>query len=129
MATRHQAREAVVQLLYSYDLGNVDAIKYADDILAEKKIKNKQREFALELYRGTIANLEAIDQLIAPHLKEGGVGSLEKSILRLGVYEMVFGGLDVPIVINEAVEIAKKLGADNSPKLINGVLDAIQKRR
>ncbi|BCD67653.1 transcription antitermination factor NusB [Nitratiruptor sp. YY09-18] len=130
MATRHQAREAVIGLLYAYDLGNPEIKNFAEDILEEKKIRNKQREFALSLFKGTVENLEKIDEMIKKHLESWDLdrlGHIEKAILRLGVYELLFSDLDSAIVINEAVELAKKLGTEQSPKFINGVLDAIAK--
>ncbi|SMC10110.1 transcription antitermination factor NusB [Nitratiruptor tergarcus] len=130
MATRHQAREAVIGLLYAYDLGNPEIKKFAEDILEEKKIRNKQREFALGLFKGAVEHLEAIDEAIKKHLESWDmerVGHIERAILRLGGYELLYTDLDPAIVINEAVELAKKLGTDQSPKFINGVLDAIAK--
>ncbi len=132
MATRHQAREAVIGLLYAYDLGNPEIKKFAEDILEEKKIRNKQREFALSLFKGAVEHLETIDEAIKKHLESWDIerlGHIEKAILRLGVYELLYTDLDPAIVINEAVELAKKLGAEQSPKFINGVLDAIAKER
>ncbi len=130
MATRHHARMAVVSLLYAYDLGNGAIAQHAIDILEEKKIRNKQREFALSLFEGVINNLEAIDKAIIEHLKDWDferLGSIERATLRLGAYEIMFGDLDPAVVINEAVEITKSFGAEQSPKFINGVLDAIAK--
>jgi len=130
MATRHQAREAVIGLLYAYDLGNPEIRKFAEEILEEKKIRNKQREFALSLFRGTVENMERIDEAIKKHLESWDMerlGHIERAILRLGAYELLFSDLDPAIVINEAVELAKKLGTDQSPKFVNGVLDAIAK--
>jgi N utilization substance protein B len=130
MATRHQARTAVVGLLYAYELGNTDIAKHSDDILEEGKIRNKQREFSQGLFNGTIENLEAIDLNIDKHLKEWdmkSIGKVEKAILRLGAYEILIAGTDRPVIINEAVELAKELADEKSPQFINGVLDAIGK--
>ena len=132
MATRHQAREAVVGLLYAYDLGNPEIKKFAEEILEEKKIRNKQREFALSLFKGTIDHLEAIDEVIKKHLESWEIdrlGHIEKAILRLGADELLFTELDPAIIINEAIELAKELGNDQAPKFVNGVLDAIAKER
>lgn len=129
MATRTQARESVVGLLYAYDIGNTDVARSADEIFEEKKIRNKQKEFAQELFDGVITNLEVIDEKITSLLKARGlndVGAVEKAILRLATYELMFKELDQPIIINEAIELAKRLTSDNSPKFINGVLDHIR---
>ncbi len=130
MATRHQARAAVVGLLYAYDLGNVEISKFADEILEDKKIRNKQREFSYKLFLGTIENLDYIDKEIKKHLKGwdfNEIGKIEKAILRLGAFEILVDKNDRAIVINEAIELAKELADDKSHQFINGILDAIGK--
>jgi len=130
MATRHHARMAVVSLLYAYDLGNGNIAEHTSEILEEKKIRNKQKDFALGLYDGVMQNLEKIDEAIKKHLKDWDferLGSIERATLRLAGYEILYGELDSAVVINEAVEITKAFGTEQSPKFINGVLDAISK--
>ena len=130
MATRHHARMAVVSLLYAYDLGNGNTQEHTEEILEEKKIRNKQRDFALGLYEGVMEHIDAVDRAIIEHLKEWDferLGKIERATLRLATYEILFGALDSAVVINEAVEITKSFGTDQSPKFINGVLDAIAK--
>jgi len=130
MATRHQARMAVVSLLYAYDLGNQSIADFSDEILEEKKIRNKQRDFALDLFKGVTEHLEEVDSAIITHLKDWDfdrLGSIERATLRLGAYEIMFGELDSAVIINEAIEVMKAFGSEQSPKFINGVLDAISK--
>ncbi|DAB28237.1 MAG: N utilization substance protein B [Sulfurimonas sp. RIFOXYD12_FULL_33_39] len=130
MATRHQARMAVVSLLYAFDLGNGNLAEHTDEILEEKKIRNKQRDFALTLYEGVMNNITPVDEAIVKHLKDWDferLGSIERATLRLATYEILYGELDSAVVINEAVEITKAFGTEQSPKFINGVLDAISK--
>ena len=132
MATRHHARMAVVSLVYAFDLGNQSIADYTDEILEDKKIRNKQKEFALTLFRGVMDHLEEIDKQIVSHLKEWDferLGSIERATLRLGAFEILFSELDSAVVINEAIEIIKAFGSEQSPKFINGVLDAIAKDR
>lgn len=129
MATRHQARTAVVGLLYAYDLGNENIANFSDEILEEGKIRNKQKEFSETLFAGTIENLEMIDAQIEDHLKDWdytGIGKVEKAIMRLGAYEILVAKTDKAIIINEAVELAKTLADEKSPQFINGVLDALE---
>jgi N utilization substance protein B len=131
MATRTQARESVVGLLYAYDLGNENIAKFSDIILEDKKIRNKQKDFALNIFNGTIKYLEIVDKEISGHLNKRDideVGFVEKAILRLSAYEILFSGLDKAIIINEAIELSKRLASDNAPKFINGVLDSIKKK-
>jgi len=130
MATRHQARTAVVGLLYAYDLGNDNIANFMDIILEGDKIRNKQREFSHSLFKGTVEHLTSLDIEIQKHLKDwdyDGIGKVEKAIMRLGAYEILIVQTDRAIIINEAIELAKKLGDDKAPQFINGVLDAIGK--
>jgi len=132
MATRHQARTAVVGLLYAYDLGNENISTFTDEILEEDKIRNKQREFSHSLFNGTIENLSMLDDEIEKHLTEWdyeSIGKVEKAIMRLGAYEILVAKTDKAIIINEAVELAKKLADEKSPQFINGVLDALGEKK
>ncbi len=130
MATRTQARESVIGLLYAYDLGNEAIASHSEVILEDKKIRNKQKEFALGLFNGVITNLEACDEQIMANLAKRGIedlGAVEKAILRLATYEIMFTTLDKPIIINEAIELTKRLASDNAPKFINGLLDKVNR--
>jgi len=130
MATRHQSRESVISLLYALDVGNDQIDKFVDEMLEDKKIRNRQKEFATTLFNGVTEHLDTIDTEINKHLKEyklDQIGHLERAILRLGTYEILKSDLDNAVVINEAVELAKNLAAETAPRLINGVLDAIAK--
>ncbi len=130
MATRHHARTAVVGLLYAYDLGNTNIAKFSDEIFESDKIRNRQRVFSQNLFNGTIKNLDTIDREIQKHLIKdwdyNSIGKVEKAILRLGAYEIMIERVDKRIIINEAIELAKSLADDKSPKFINAVLDAIK---
>lgn len=131
MATRHQARTAVVGLLYAYDLGNKNISKFSDEILEEDKIRNRQREFSHNLFNGTIQNLKLIDTEIQKYLKDwdyNTIGKVEKAILRLATYEILIEKTDKRIIINEAIELAKALADDKSPRFINAILDAVGKQ-
>jgi N utilization substance protein B len=130
MATRHQVRESVISLLYAKDMGNESIEKFVEDILEDKKIRNQQKDFALSLFNGISENLDQIDQEANRHLKDwkiDSIGSIERAILRLGIYEMLHGSLDHAVIINEAIELSKNLAADTAPKFINGVLDSVRK--
>ena len=130
MATRHQVRESIVGLLYAGDIGNAGIDKFIDELFEEKKIRNLQKDFALSLYNGIKDNLTAVDLAINKHLKEwdlNQIGTVERAILRLGAYEILYTELDNAVVINEAIELAKKLCNETSPKFVNGVLDAVCK--
>jgi len=132
MATRTQARTAVVQSLYAIDLGNEDTIKQFDAYLMERKIRGNKADFARELFNGVLENLDKIDEAIKTHLVDWDfdrLDNVDKAILRLGIYEELFTNLPFQVVINECVEIAKLLGEEKSKKFINGVLDKIAKEK
>lgn len=130
MATRTDARAAVISILFALDSGNDQALKNRDGVYEENKIQNKQRDFANALLDGVISKLEAIDTLIESQLKEWDydrIGKVDKAILRLGAYELMYTDTDRPIIMNEAINIAKELCSDEAPKFINGMLDKIKK--
>jgi N utilization substance protein B len=130
MATRTQARTAVVQMLYALDLGN-DMSTQAREYLEERKIKGQKAEFAINLLNGVLENIEKIDEAIKSHLSKDWefdrLDNVDKAILRLGVYEILFTDLPYQVAINESVEIAKLLSSENSTRFINGILDRIAK--
>ena len=127
MATRHQVRQSVISLLYALEMNEKNE-NFIDEFLNEKKIRNEQKNFTLSLYEGIIKNLDDIDKNLNPYLNENEIeklGHIERAILRLGAYELLFTDTPNAIVINEAIELAKELANDNSPKFINGVLDTL----
>ncbi|EAI0844766.1 transcription antitermination factor NusB [Campylobacter coli] len=131
MATRHQVRQSVISLLYALEMNEKNE-NFIDEFLNEKKIRNEQKNFTLSLYEGIIKNLDDIDKNLNPYLNENEIeklGHIERAILRLGAYELLFTDTPSAIVINEAIELAKELANDNSPKFINGVLDALIKAK
>ncbi|EDP4105001.1 transcription antitermination factor NusB [Campylobacter jejuni] len=131
MATRHQVRQSVISLLYAFELNSQNNV-FVDEILDEKKIRNEQKNFTLNLYHGILDNLNNIDETLNSFLNDNQItalGHVERAILRLGAYELLFTDTLSAIVINEAIELAKELANDNSPKFINGVLDALIKAK
>ena len=126
MATRHQARIAIVGILYARDFNEIND-DFIQEYLEDKKIRNEQKNFALELYKGVLANIENINEILKNNLKEfDKLSHIELAILRISVYELYYSQTQKAIIINEAVELAKELAHDNSSKLINAVLDSIK---
>ena len=128
MATRHQARSAVVSLLYAGEMGS-EMNEFKHEFLEEKKIRNEQKNFSLGLFEGVNANLEAIDERLNERLNEhklAEIGAIERAILRLGAYELLFSDTDKAVIINECVNVAKELACDTAPKFINGVLENLK---
>ena len=128
MATRHQVRQAVVSLLYARDI-NGENDEFKNEFLESKKIRNKQKIFTEELISGILSNLNTLDDVLNEHLNEykmNEIGEVERAILRLGAYEIKFSDVDKAVAINEAIELAKEMGSDTSPKFVNGVLDKVR---
>ncbi len=126
MATRHQARQAVIALLYANEFNAQDETSVSE-FLESKKVRGEQRDFAKALYVGVQVNLKRLDDEIKPFIKEEmKLSPIESAILRLSVYEFFHSQIDKAIIINEAVELAKELASDNAPKFINAVLDALK---
>lgn len=131
MATRHQVRQSVISLLYALEMNEKNE-NFINEFLDEKKIRNEQKNFTLSLYQGISQNIDNIDENLNLHLNENEIaklGHIERAILRLGAYEILFTDTPSAIVINEAIELAKELANDNSPKFINGVLDSLTKAK
>ncbi|GHV59068.1 N utilization substance protein B [Campylobacterota bacterium] len=128
-SARHQARVAAVQLLYAFDMG----ASAPEKILEENKLADKYKAFAVEMYSGALANLSAIDARIVATINKDWtierLGRVERAILRLACFELLFCQTDSPIVINEAVMLAKEFADDDAPKLINGMLETVRREK
>ncbi len=131
MSSRRNARLAAVGMLYAYDVGNETIAAKPESYLDERRLKGKYRAFAEELFRGTFDHLQGLDGALEKHLNESWsfdrFGRLERAILRLAAYELIHTQTDGPIIINEAIEMAKELADDEAPRLINGILESLQK--
>jgi transcription antitermination protein NusB len=123
---RHLARELAVQAVYSWQMSNnpVEQIELA--IVTSNDMKKVDMEYFLELLRCVVKDCADLDKKIKPYLGRlpEELDPVEKAILRIATYELV-GRIDVPykVVINEAIELAKTFGAEESHKFVNGVLD------
>ena len=137
MANRHLSRSIAMQILFEWDFKKLDK-KNLSNIL-QRAIKTfapknpESHEFVEELVTEVNKNLSEIDKLIqkyAPEWPIEQITTVDRNVLRLGIYELVFSE-NVPskVAINEAIELAKTFGSESSGKFINGVLGAIYKER
>ena len=137
MGTRRISREAALQFLYQEDFTISPDQQFGYD-LEERfdlfctlfQVNKKARTYAVELLQGVAGNLARIDQLIAEAASNWRlvrIAATDRNLLRIAIFEMLEMD-DVPpqVAINEAVEIAKRFAGEDSPKFINGVLDAIR---
>ncbi len=127
---RRKARRLAVQAIYSWQLSGNNVADIELNYLTENSTNGVDVEYFRELLSGVATQATRIDAALEPHLDRPikDVDPIEKSLLRLGAYELMFRK-DVPhkVVINEAIELAKVFGADDSHKFVNGALDKLAK--
>lgn len=130
--TRRVGREVVLQYLFSHDLNKVDGAALAEDPFWEiRPTRPGERTFAEEMLTGLAAERTTIDKIIASTVDNYAfhrIAPVDRNILRLATYEILFRD-DIPaaVSINEAVEIAKRFGTEDSARFVNGILDRIHK--
>lgn len=128
--SRRLSRENAMKLLYQIQLRDDDIEEQIKLFLEETEgLENLDREFFLDIIHGVIDNKEEIDNLIQAHSKGWRLERMPKvdlAIMRLAVYELKYRkDIPVNVSINEAVELAKKYGGDQSKTFINGILGKI----
>lgn len=129
MTTRRRAREIVLQMLYEEDLHPEQDTKVADQFLVRRLHGNRPLvEFARGLFRNVVANRKQIDQALsgkAANWSLRRMAAIDRNILRLGAYEILMTETPGRVVINEAVELAKRYGDRQSGQFVNGILDRV----
>lgn len=133
MGKRRFSREIILKVLFQMDVGRLDiqsALKSAFDGISEDKCDG---DFVKRIVNGVNENLEHIDSIIKERLKNWKMERLcrvDKNILRMAIYEMLFC-TDVPqtVSINEAIEIAKIYGTEDSGKFVNGILGGLVREK
>ncbi|NWF99924.1 MAG: transcription antitermination factor NusB [Thermoanaerobaculaceae bacterium] len=127
MGTRRRGRELALQMLYQYELAGTPPEEISTSLEELQQAPAAAQEFALELVRGVVANLEAIDARIAAQADNwrlDRMAAVDRNVLRLALFELLFQRDTPPaVVIDEAVEIAKRFGSEKSGQFVNGVLD------
>ncbi len=132
MRKRTQAREAVLKILYAIDITKEPPETCINNFwLSQEEAKPEVRHFAEALVLGLCANKEEVDKVItecATNWELERMAVVDRNILRAATYELIFSG-DIPpkVAINEAIDLAKKYGDNDSGKFVNGVLDKISK--
>jgi N utilization substance protein B len=143
MSTRRLAREMALQMLYQSDVGGAEGeqvlaefrpAEYNPKPLPSAEGASPERAFsyARSLVEGTLVHREEIDDLIrqqAEHWRLERMPPVDRNILRLAVYEFLYE-TDVPklVILDEAIELAKEFGSEQSGRFVNGLLDGILKR-
>jgi N utilization substance protein B len=132
MGVRREGREAAIQFLYQYDLGGALTPEDLADFYTFRGISPAARRFCQKLIDGIFpSKLKEVDLLIQSHAKNyklDRLSAVDRNILRLALYELLSGeGTPAPVIIDEAISIAKKYGTEQSGRFVNGILDQIQR--
>jgi N utilization substance protein B len=135
LSARSKARKRAVDALYAAELRD----GMATELLAETKTQVEDRQnqyeifdFANELVTGVLANQIEIDETLSAMAQNWSLDrmpAVDRAILRLGIYEIAFAGLEAAIVISEAVSLANELSTDDSATFVNGILAAVAATR
>jgi transcription antitermination factor NusB len=131
---RHKARELALQTLYACEVNGMTEWRSMLDHIGEGRfVASDSKRYAAELVAKTVESLAIIDEIITRHAANWEMkrmAALDRNVLRLATAEFFFFS-DVPfkVVIDEAVELAKTYGLDDSGKFVNGILDSIHKER
>lgn len=132
MGKRREARECALQVLFQLEFDRSDPDRIQEEYWAGKTPRAEVRDYAGWLIRGLLARQAEVDGLIkdtSEHWRLERMGLVDRNILRLAVFELLEETvLPSPVIINEAIEIAKKYSDDKSATFINGLLDAIRRK-
>lgn len=132
MGTRRKARECALQMLFAADVAKSSRIGLTESYwleLGDSTLDEQTRLFADKLTNGTLREIEKIDERIrtrAEHWRIERMAIVDRNILRLAVYEFLFDDTPATVVINEALEIARRFSTFEATQFINGILDAIK---
>jgi N utilization substance protein B len=133
MGNRRKARELTLQFLFQIEFSHQKLKDTLESFWQENVVVEEVHEFATKLIEGTLRNLKEIDQVIeevSTNWKLPRMAAVDRNLLRQTSYELLYL-TDIPasVSINEAVDIAKKFGTEESPSFINGILDKIGERK
>lgn len=131
MFRRSRAREVVLQLLYRFDL-NGDRTAEVEEAFLRRRLREQEDliGFARALLQGVLRNKGELDELLAQradHWSLDRMAVTDRNVLRLGAYELLYTETPGKVVINEAVELARRFGSAQSSQFVNGILDRFMK--
>jgi N utilization substance protein B len=131
MSTRRRAREIVLQVLYEEELHPLRDPADAQAFLERRLLHHAPSvEFASKLWRGVLEHRAELDLRIGKHSANWSLkrmATIDRNVLRIAAYEMLYGAVPGPVAINEAIEIARRYGNLNSAPFVNGILDRVWK--
>jgi len=126
---RRKARALILQALYEIDSSGHEAAGVVSRLVADRGLSEENDAFVREMVNGVIQNKPELDEHIkrfAPAWPIDQISAVDRNILRLAIFELLIDNrVPVKVAINEAVELAKGFGSDNSSKFVNGVLGSV----
>lgn len=131
MTLRRKSREFALQMLFQWEMGRQKPSVIQQHFWKSARAAAETRTFANQLFEGAAAQAESCDALIAElseNWKLDRLAAVDRSILRLAIYEFRSGTAPVKVVIDEALELAKKFSSAEAPAFLNGILDAAHKK-
>ncbi len=130
-SAKTDARQCAVQALYQWQVSGESLSRIENYFMENEFLKGAQKSYFYDIFHGVPKNLDKIDEAILEFVDRpvNKIDPVERAILRMGVYELMHR-MDTPykVVINESVNVAKKLGAEGSHKYVNGVLDKVSQK-
>jgi len=130
MTLRRKSREFALQMLFEWDMAQQKPARIEQHFWKSARAADSTRKFANQLFEGAVAEADASDTLIAKlaeNWRLDRLAAVDRSILRMAIYEIRFATAPPKVVIDEALELAKKFSSAEAPSFLNGVLDAARK--
>ena len=132
MAARSKARKRALDILFASELRSEDPVVARDRAIADGE--GPTNDYTATLVRGVVEHLERIDEVLTTYSKGWTLGrmpAVDRNVLRIGVYELLWGDSDVPdtVAVSEALRLVQDLSTDDSPAFVNGLLGSIQRDR
>jgi len=131
MGSRRKARELALQMLFQWEVGDHTVEHVVSTFLASKKLDADVESFARGLFEGAVREVDALDDALrerAEHWRPERMAAVDRNVIRLALYELLHHPqTPSAVVINEALEIARRFSGKDSVEFVNGVLDGIRK--
>jgi N utilization substance protein B len=130
VSLRRKSREFALQMLFQWDMSPQEPAKLEAKFWRAAKAADSTRAFANQLFEGATKQVAALDELIVKHAENWRferLAAIDRAVLRLAIYELRVADAPYKVVLNEAVDLAKKYSSEESGAFVNGVLDAVYK--
>jgi transcription antitermination protein NusB len=130
VSLRSKAREFAMQMLFQWDMSQQDPAKLETKFWLAAKASDSTRTFANRLFEGTAKEVILLDEIIVKHSENWRferLAAIDRAILRLAIHELRATDTPPKVVLNEAIELAKKFSSEDSGSFVNGILDAFRK--